>query len=426
MKKIEFDIENIAPKDDYNYFFGYYEKNPWNKDETKVLANRTKLLTKFPTQEDFLEIGYINTIDKEFVSLGNTNSWNWQQGCQLQWIYLENDSKEYIIFNFFEDQQVKSKIIDIEGSIIKTNDFSIYTKSENNDILTLDYARLFDCRKDYGYSLLKDINSKIDVPKNDGIWFCNLKNNSKELIVSIEDVVGFNNIDIPKKTKHWLNHMFFNPSGTRFCFLHRYERNDGIVQSRLFTSSLKGNDLRLIFDGMISHYDWKDDTTILAWAGKRKLINNNNDKANKSLKSLLMLPLKKLLKPIYYALGKPRFLMQKIMGDSYYLIKDTENLNNYKKIAEGVLTSDGHCTLSHDGEFILTDGYTDKQNKLPLYIYDINTNKKVLVGKYWTPKELDNEFRVDLHPRFNKDSTKILIDSAMNNKREMFIIKIKK
>ena len=80
-------------------------------------------------------------------------------------------------------------------------------------------------------------------------------------------------------------------------------------------------------------------------------------------------------KPIYYALGKPRILMQKIVGDSYFIIDDAPAQTSVE-VAKGILTSDGHCTVSPDGEWILTDGYTDSKNRLPLFLWNLQRTIK--------------------------------------------------
>ena len=123
-------------------------------------------------------------------------------------------------------------------------------------------------------------------------------------------------------------------------------------------------------------------------------------------------------------MGKPRILMQKFMGDSYYLINDWQDENNNERIAMGVMYCDGHCTYSKDKRWILTDGYTDAENCLPLFLYDTLKNEFYETGRYKTPKDLDGELRIDLHPRFNQDGTKILIDSGMDGKRGMYIVDV--
>jgi hypothetical protein len=417
MKKIHCQINKITPDDAYHYFFGYYDKNPWNTDETKVLAHRADFLNRFPDKEDTVDIGTIDLKTKQFTPFTTTSAWNWQQGCQLQWITWQG--KECAIYNQRKGDSLTAQVYNFESNETIDLNSSIYTiNKQGNKGATLNYARLFETRKDYGIAGLNDAFKNACSPKNDGVYIVDLKSGEKKLVISLAYLSSTNSSDI-SMYKQWVNHIMFNPSGTRICFLHRYFRSDGILQSRLFTSDLEGKDIRLLFEGFVSHYDWKDDSTILAWAGKRKLIGSTSKKRFNPITLA-----KRCLKPVYYALGKPRFLMQKIMGDSYFLIQDNQSIDNYSRIGMGVMYCDGHCTYSNDKRWILTDGYTDSNNNLPLFLFDTNTDQFYEVGRYQTPKELDGELRIDLHPRFNRTATRVLIDSGMNGKRGMYMIDV--
>ena len=122
-------------------------------------------------------------------------------------------------------------------------------------------------------------------------------------------------------------------------------------------------------------------------------------------------------------MGKPRVLMQKVVGDSYHLINDVPG-GSANRFAYGALTTDGHCTLSPDGRWVLTDGYTDSQNRLPLYLCELSTQTVTEIGRFPTPKALDGPIRVDLHPRFSRDGTKVCIDSAMDGTRQMYVVDV--
>jgi hypothetical protein len=88
------------------------------------------------------------------------------------------------------------------------------------------------------------------------------------------------------------------------------------------------------------------------------------------------------------------------------------------------LTVDGHCTLSSDRRWALTDGYTDRRNRLPLFVYDIPARRVTRVGRYPTPRELDGPVRCDLHPRFRRDAAQVCIDSAMDGSRRVYVVDV--
>ncbi len=412
MKVNHLPIRRASPNDGWHYWFGYYDKCPWSPDGTKLLAHRAKFCDRFPTTDDVAEIGFIEGWDTEspsFVTIGESDAWNWQQGAMLRWIAL-SDSPAW---NRLDQQPL------------------VYTEHNDGGQLAVGFGRLSRLRPEYGYPAIVDPNPADPSPTNIGID--RIEDGQPSLIISIDqlDRITADGSDRAGGSLHQhVNHLMFNPSGTRFCFMHRFERADGILQSRLFTAARDGSDIRLLFEGMCSHYDWRDDDTILAWAGKRALLGSANTK--KTPTQQVMTIARRGLKPVYYALGKPRFLMNKIMKDSYLLVRDIDvrdaNAPSPTPFAKGELTCDGHCTFNRGGlepgRWVLTDGYPDLKSRQPLFLWDCRVNQGFEIGRYATPRTLDGPIRVDLHPRFNHDATKVCIDSAMDGSRAMYVVDV--
>jgi len=172
----------------------------------------------------------------------------------------------------------------------------------------------------------------------------------------------------------------FNPSGTRFIFLHRW-RKDKSWFTRLYTAKPDGTDIRLHSDtGMVSHFDWRDDRTILAWS------------------------------------------RTKDRGDRFHLV-DVDT-NETTVVGEGVLTRDGHCNYSPDRRWILNDTYPDRERMQTLMLYGAPDGPHVDIGKFFLPPELTGPFRCDLHPRWNRDGTQVCVDSAHTGKRQLYVVDV--
>lgn len=86
-----------TPDDGYSYFFGYYDKSPLNKNNTKLLAHRIAFDGSDVKDGDIAEVGYFDIETHEFNKVDETLAWNWQQGSQLQW--LPPSYKDEIIYN---------------------------------------------------------------------------------------------------------------------------------------------------------------------------------------------------------------------------------------------------------------------------------------------------------------------------------------
>ena len=52
-------IEIITPKDEYFYFFGYYDLHTIQKGDKRHLCHRTSFMDRLPEADDVCELGYI-------------------------------------------------------------------------------------------------------------------------------------------------------------------------------------------------------------------------------------------------------------------------------------------------------------------------------------------------------------------------------
>ena len=133
--------------------------------------------------------------------------------------------------------------------------------------------------------------------------------------------------------------------------------------------------------GMVSHFDWRDDRTILAWTKTKE------------------------------------------KGARFYAIDD--QTSEHTIIGDGVLTVDGHCSYSPDRTWILDDTYPDRDNKQALILYRPADGKRVDIGRFFLPPAWKHKpFRCDLHPRWNRDGTKVCFDGAFEETRQMYVIDV--
>ena len=70
-----------------HHFFGYYNKSAWDASDRYLLGNRVPMMDADLTPELVAEVGFFDLQDHDnYHSLGKTTAWNWQMGCQLQWL----------------------------------------------------------------------------------------------------------------------------------------------------------------------------------------------------------------------------------------------------------------------------------------------------------------------------------------------------
>ena len=85
----------------------------------------------------------------------------------------------------------------------------------------------------------------------------------------------------------------------------------------------------------------------------------------------------------------------------------------------------GHCTYLPGRHVVLNDTYPLDNRVQELYLYDADRNQRIELGAFPSPPEYDGEWRVDLHPRSNRDGTRVCIDSAHGGQgRQMYLLDI--
>lgn len=374
-----------------HHWFGYYDK--WQVDPTGryALGMQVDFEGRSPEAEDTLTIGMIDLEDGDrWVPLGTSCAWGWQQGCMLQFV---PGSPDQVIWNDRLDGQYVSHLVNIHTGARDTLPFPVYTLSpDGQHALSVDFERINDLRRGYGYAGIPDPNSEEIAPDDAGIYLCHLQTGEKNLIISLADMMG---LPLPFEDqagwmedyhtqKHWFNHLLFDPTGQRFIFLHRWKaekgKDVGGFGTLMYTAGLDGKDLRLIDpSGYTSHFIWRDDRHILAWT------------------------------------------RQASHGDAFYVFEDQEG-KVPEVIGPEVMTRNGHCTYLPGNEWILNDTYPDENRLQHVYLYHIPTGERVPVGDFYLDPQYKGEGRVDTHPRFSPDGQKVIIDCPVGETGRQLIL----
>jgi Tol biopolymer transport system component len=87
---------------------------------------------------------------------------------------------------------------------------------------------------------------------------------------------------------------------------------------------------------------------------------------------------------------------------------------------------DGHCSYSPDAErrWILNDTYPDAEQKRGVYLYDTQSGRRTDLGRFYSPPELKDDYRVDLHPRWSRDGGAVCFDSAHKGSRQLYVMDV--
>ena len=368
-------------KGPYHHWFGYYDMPCWDQSGRYLLSLGVPFEDRPPTGSDVAVIGMTDLSTNEYIQLTETRAFNWQQGAMMHW--LPGVPGRKIIFNDRIESRFVSVVMDVltgERRMLgrATSDVGLGGKLA----LGLNFARIASTRPGYGYAGLPDPYADEPCPAQDGVHVIDMTTGKDWLAVSMEDIYDY--LGHPSdmtSAKMWFNHTLLNPSETRLVFLVRWRPAGGSKwKTLMFAASPDGSDLKLVLgDGMVSHFDWRNDEEILAWT----------------------------------RIGDG--------GNHFYLVN--ERTGEYQIIGADLLTQDGHCSYSHNGKWILTDTYPDPEtHERALIVYIPKENREVIVSKYLSPPPFVGEIRCDLHPRWSRDDRQICFDSVHEGHRQVYIV----
>lgn len=363
-----------------HHWFGYYDKLAFDPTGRYVLSNAVDFEGRSPRAEDRIRVGMIDLADGDrWVELGSSSAWGWQQGCMLQFI---PGSATEVIWNDREGDRYVSRIKDIETGAERLLPFPIYTLSpDGRTALSADFERINHLRPGYGYAGIADPNASVIAPADAGIYRCDLQTGERELIISIAQMSarpipeGADPSLADMKTEmNWFNHLLFNTDGTRFVFLHRWrsatKRNVGGFGTLMFSADPSGREVRLVDgSGYTSHFIWRDADSLAMWT---------------------------------HQAGKAGF----------YLFQD-DGSDRGEPIGAGVMTRNGHNTYLPGNEWILNDSYPNAERQQEVYLFHVQTQRRVPLGAFFMGEEYRGEWRCDTHPRSSPDGKSVVIDTPV-------------
>lgn len=378
--KSEGDVVRVSPDDGYEYFYGYYDKSPWDVTNRYMICLKVRQAYKTVAPKEPGVVGVIDTADgNKFIKVGVTHSWNVQQSCMAQW--LGPDFKTRIIYNDFRSGEYCSVIYNWENQTEeKILPLPVYDVARDGSFaLSLDFSRLHRMRPGYGYSNLPDATKRILCPDQTCIWKMDIQSGKVAELFKYTDFAAFEPVESMQGAEHKVNHLMVSPNCRRFMVLHRWFQK-GRKHTRLVTANVDKTDMyNLSDDVFVSHCYWKNDNEILSFLRKRET------------------------------------------GNHYYLMKD--RTQEYKMFWPE-LNTDGHCSYSPDGSLIITDTYPNRKRIASVYLCTEEDNRSRKITRVSAPFRYDNDCRCDLHPRWDRSGDKICIDSVHNGRRGLYVIPV--
>jgi len=363
----------ISPKTEKSCFFGYYDLKAYDDTDSFHLCNMADFEDRIPTAKDVLTLGVVDLTNGNFEKIDETVAWNFQQGAMLQW---HGNKKDTVFYNIYENGEYMTVEKNIKTGHKHYTPVCANISGDGKWGLKVNFLRIYDFRAGYGYCNEKDPYYNVPQPENDGVFLVNIETGDAKLICSYPEMARL--IDLPADTKLVVNHITFNPSGTKFMMLVRNfpSANDKNYATNLIISDLTGNMKLFSRMTMYSHYNWQDDDTLFGCCTYN--------------------------------------------GVSDYHWLNIEN-GLWRKIPDRMSPHcDTHCLFSPDRKFILGDGAPDEQGYRNVYLYDCVKETNTIVLTAYSPQSpATNEFRTDLHNRWNSKGSRFSYDTIQNGRRQI-------
>lgn len=392
----EGEILRVSPDDpESEYFFGYYDKSPWDATDRYMLCLKAKNTWSDVSPKESAQIILIDTQRNNHVTLlGETHAWNVQQGCMLQW--LGPDFHDRVLYNDFRDGRYCSVILKLdfkpdgvsenaaisvhEDCVIPAPVYSV--DASGRFALTLDFSRLYRLRPGYGYYNLPEATANEKLPDAPAIWRVDLETGEISVVLKYTDFANFEPRLEMNGAEHKVNHIMLSPNGKRFMVLYRWF-NGQRKYTRLVTCNVDGTEMyNLSDDDMVSHCCWKDDEQIFAFENKQK------------------------------------------GGNGYYLMRDKSR--DYVRFWPSV-DYDGHPSYSPDRSRIVFDRYPDRARVAAVMMCDAEDRQDTsiqILAKVFAPFKYDNDVRCDLHPRWNRAGDAVCFDSVFEGHRGLYVVRV--
>jgi len=369
-----------------HHFFGYYGITPWNKPQTHLLCLESDFQDHMPGPNDKAGIGLVDAKTGHFERVTETSAWNFQQGAFMHWNPLKPDSE--ILYNDRIDNEIVSIFLDIHSGKKRMLPRPVNGIShDGKHALSLTYGRLGRMRKVVSYANVVDPYENEPHPDKDGVFVMDLQTGEHKLVVSIKQVYELMKQANPElEHKHiWFNHTVFNKNDTRFFLLARTrDERTGSLETGMFTVGIDGSDLREVipYGSSVSHFDWRNNEEIIAT----------------------------------FSLGST--------GRRHYHFVD--GVNDYRRLGNGTLDFDGHCTFSPDQKWIATDRKVKETLQQSIILYNFETDRTKILANYHMKelKFITGQLRCDFHPRWDRDGSAICFDAldAETGTRQMHLV----
>ena len=438
----DFSAPRAVTRGPHDHFLAnYFGIDAWSPDFRYLLALETDIRDQLPDGRP-CTVGLVDLADgNRFIPVMETRTWNFQEAAMAHWI--PNDlcgrddarpshaadvgrvvrrggddrSSDTFVVNDLRDGRFVAVVRNWRTGVERVIPYPVSAVSADGSwALSINYARLFLTRPDYGYAGEgQDPRKGIVFPNDDGLWRVDLATGEARLIVScaaLRDLVPA----VGPTGMSYICHTVISKDMKRVFFLSRsvdcsmegVKTFQGVNwQTTAFTCNADGSGLRRCFpDGWgASHFNWKpcrpsDRNTPPAPPGDTPL----SEGGDKSARTMVV----------------TCNWQNHVYTHVEFTVGEEEQAH---RIAGPEMDFDGHCIYSPDGRFVSGDGYWDDSFHRHWKIVRLADGAVRDIGDFFVPPAYRYTFcRCDLHPRWRSDGHQLAFNSVHEGSRQIYVI----
>lgn len=406
--KNDLDLVRISPKNRH-FFFGYYDKHPWNQKQTKILGHEVFIEGRLPHRSDYADIGFFEKQNDKWIwkKIASSPCWNFQQGSMLQWL-----DENHIIFNQLSEKKICACILNVNSGSERFLKNPIYCLSSNKQkIYSVSFDLINKYRPGYGYSHC-DPRKKVNNQET-GLSSTDIKSGRSNLHIPFQSFIDEN--WVTKEDKFWIDHILPTSDDKHVAFFLRHLTDDGGVYTRLFFANTDNWNYWCALDtGMASHACWLTTEQFGVWARQQTFVKS----VSQSKWAALLKPIISLVRKF----GIPNQVRTSLYGDKFLYFNINEN--KIESFAHSIPSNEGggHFSFDKTSRWMLNDSFPNDKGERPLMVYHLQKNKRTDIIHLKTPLDIHaTAWRCDLHPRWSPDNQWVCIDSVHEGNRGIYI-----